>query len=74
MMDASSLEQMNYPLVLKQPDSAFSLGITKVENKEEAKSALENLFKASDMVVGEFLYSEFDWRIGLIDNTSHFCL
>lgn len=70
MVDKSALDQMQYPLVLKQPDSAFSLGITKVDNKQEAISALDHLFKTSDMVVGqEFLYSEFDWRIGLIDNT-----
>lgn len=68
-----SLENMNYPLVLKQPDSAFSLGIAKVENKEEAYVALSYLFKKSDMIVcQEFLYSEFDWRIGVLDNAPIF--
>ncbi len=63
------LDSLQFPLVLKQPDSAFSLGITKVENKEEALMALNDLFKKSDMVVcQEFLYSEYDWRIGLLDN------
>lgn len=63
------LDEINYPTVLKQPDSAFSLGITKVENKEEAIDALNNLFKKSDMVISqEFLYSDFDWRIGVLDN------
>ena len=67
------LDEMNYPLVLKQPDSAFSLGVTKVEDKEEALFALIDLFKKTDMVVcQEFLYSEFDWRIGIIDNTPLF--
>jgi glutathione synthase/RimK-type ligase-like ATP-grasp enzyme/ribosomal protein S18 acetylase RimI-like enzyme len=69
IFDKKSFDDMNFPLVLKQPDSAFSLGITKVENKEEALSALIGLFKKSDMVVcQEFLYSEFDWRIGILDN------
>ncbi len=63
------LDELKFPLVLKQPDSAFSLGITKVNNKEEALIALNNLFNKSDMVIcQEFLYSEFDWRIGLLDN------
>ncbi len=67
--DIKVLNDMNYPLVLKQPDSAFSLGITKVENKEEALVAMNNLFKKSDMIVcQEFMYSEFDWRIGVLDN------
>ncbi len=63
------LETMSFPLVLKQPDSAFSLGVFKVENEEDAMKALDKLFKRSDMVVcQEFLYSEFDWRIGILDN------
>jgi glutathione synthase/RimK-type ligase-like ATP-grasp enzyme/ribosomal protein S18 acetylase RimI-like enzyme len=68
-----SLDQLSFPLVLKQPDSSFSLGITKVENKDEALEQLLLLFKKSDMVIGqEFLYSEFDWRIGVMDNQALF--
>jgi len=63
------LDEVNYPVVLKQPDSAFSLGVFKVHDPEEAMNALDQLFKKSDMVVcQEFLYSEFDWRIGILDN------
>lgn len=63
------LDEIAYPLVIKQPDSAFSLGVTKVESKTEALNALNNLFKKSDMVIcQEYLYSEFDWRIGVLDN------
>lgn len=69
IFEKEDLEGMNFPLVLKQPDSAFSLGITKVENKDEAVDAINQLFKKSDMIVcQEFLYSEFDWRIGVLDN------
>jgi len=69
----NDLNSMSFPLVLKQPDSAFSLGITKVENTEQAIVALQTLFKESDMIVcQEFLYSDFDWRIGIIDNTPIF--
>ena len=63
------LSELNYPVVLKQPDSAFSLGVFKVSTEEEALHILEMLFKKSDMVVcQEFLYSEYDWRIGILDN------
>jgi len=69
LFDQSVLNEMCYPLVLKQPDSAFSLGVIKVENKDEALIALNQLFKKSDMVVcQQFLYSEYDWRIGVLDN------
>nr|WP_321405601.1 GNAT family N-acetyltransferase [uncultured Carboxylicivirga sp.] len=69
LFDESMLDKLTFPLVLKQPDSAFSLGVTKVEDKKEAMTALQSLFKKSDMVVcQQFLYSEFDWRIGVLDN------
>jgi glutathione synthase/RimK-type ligase-like ATP-grasp enzyme/ribosomal protein S18 acetylase RimI-like enzyme len=67
------LQELNYPLVIKQPDSAFSIGIKKVENPEEAFTVLTELFKKTDMVIcQEFLYSDFDWRIGILDNAPLF--
>jgi glutathione synthase/RimK-type ligase-like ATP-grasp enzyme len=57
-----------YPVILKQPDSAFSLGVHKVENETELSLALKKLFKSSDLVIAqEFTPSEFDWRIGILD-------
>ncbi len=59
---------LNFPLVLKQPDSAFSLGVEKVNNREELNTSLKRLFRLSDLVIAqEFLPSEFDWRIGILD-------
>lgn len=69
MFNERILDEFNYPMILKQPDSAFSLGVIKVNNKTEAKQKLASLFKKTDMVVcQEFLYSEYDWRIGILDN------
>ena len=69
LFDKKQLSSISFPLVLKQPDSAFSLGVVKVESKEEAQRELKRLFKISDMIIGQaFLYSEFDWRIGVLDN------
>ena len=65
----AELDSLKYPVILKQPDSAFSMGVMKVLNKEELKAKLEDLFKKSDLVIGQaFLPSEFDWRIGVLDN------
>jgi glutathione synthase/RimK-type ligase-like ATP-grasp enzyme/ribosomal protein S18 acetylase RimI-like enzyme len=65
----SELDKMDFPLVLKQPDSAFSLGVTKAENKQQALDAINHLFKTSDMLICQkYLYSEYDWRIGVLDN------
>jgi glutathione synthase/RimK-type ligase-like ATP-grasp enzyme/ribosomal protein S18 acetylase RimI-like enzyme len=69
LFDDKLLDELPYPMVLKQPDSAFSMGVIKVDSKEEAQHELRLLFKKSDMVISqEFLYSEFDWRIGILDN------
>ncbi len=59
---------LKFPLVLKQPDSAFSLGVEKVDNHEQLDEALKKLFKGSDLIIAqEFMPSEFDWRIGILD-------
>ena len=69
MFNDRTLDDIKYPAVLKQPDSAFSLGVIKVDDKKEAIRELASLFKKTDMVIcQEFLYSEFDWRIGILDN------
>jgi glutathione synthase/RimK-type ligase-like ATP-grasp enzyme/ribosomal protein S18 acetylase RimI-like enzyme len=61
---------IGFPMVLKQPDSAFSMGVVKVTNHEELESALKKLFNISDLIVAqEFLFSEYDWRIGILDQT-----
>lgn len=65
---APFLKELPFPVVLKQPDSAFSLGVTKVKNYDELKISLDNLFKKSDLVIAqEFLPSDYDWRIGILD-------
>ena len=62
-------ENKKYPLILKQPDGAFSLGVTKVNDEQELEKSLERLFKKSDLVIAqEFMPSDYDWRIGVLDN------
>jgi len=57
-----------FPLVVKQPDSAFSLGVEKVNDHKELNTKLCKLFKQSDLIViQEYMPSEFDWRIGVLD-------
>lgn len=64
---------LKFPVVLKQPDSSFSLGVTKVENQEQLNTSLTRLFKISDLIVAqEFIPSEYDWRIGVLDGAPLF--
>jgi len=61
-------ESLGFPCVLKKPDSAFSLGVVKADDQQELTEKLAHLLEESDLVVAqEFLPSEFDWRIGIID-------
>jgi len=69
----AKINGVKFPLVLKQPDSAFSHGVVKVENKEELEKATKQLFKKSDLIiVQQYLYSDFDWRIGVLDQSPLF--
>ncbi len=56
------------PCVLKEPDSSFSQGVSKVNDQAELEAALVQLFEKSDLVIAqEFLPTEFDWRVGVLD-------
>jgi glutathione synthase/RimK-type ligase-like ATP-grasp enzyme len=59
---------LGFPLVLKIPDGSFSRGIVKVATPEELKAAVEDLFQHTALVLAqEFMFTEFDWRIGVLD-------
>ncbi|MFA5689565.1 MAG: RimK family protein [Kiritimatiellales bacterium] len=62
------LPGVTLPCVLKQPDSAFSKGVTKANDEIEFRQKLEMLFEKSDLIIAqEFMQSEFDWRVGILD-------
>ena len=56
------------PCVLKQPDSSFSVGVVKVESAEELHAKVNGLLDKSELIIAqEYLPSEFDWRVGILD-------
>ena len=60
--------ELGFPCVLKKPDSAFSLGVMKADTPAELDEQLKRLLADSDLVVAqEFLPTQFDWRIGILD-------
>jgi glutathione synthase/RimK-type ligase-like ATP-grasp enzyme len=65
------LEQaFGYPMVVKIPDGAFSKGVEKARDRAELQEICKRLFQHSTLLlVQEFLYTDFDWRIGVLDNT-----
>lgn len=65
---ASLAEELGFPLVLKKPDSSFSQGVVKVESRQMLEERLEEFFDSSELLVAqEFLPTDFDWRIGILD-------
>ncbi len=71
---ASILErEFRYPIVLKMPDGSFSLGVYKAENREQLIEIAQKLFRESELILAqEYLYTEFDWRIGILNRTPIF--
>jgi glutathione synthase/RimK-type ligase-like ATP-grasp enzyme len=64
-----AVQKLGLPLVLKIPDGSFSRGVTRVETFEQFKVAVNDLFKRSSLLLAqEFLYTSFDWRIGILNN------
>lgn len=58
----------SYPIVLKMPEGSFSKGVYKVANRAELKEKIEELLKDTALVlVQEYLYTDFDWRIGVLN-------
>jgi glutathione synthase/RimK-type ligase-like ATP-grasp enzyme len=71
--DSRSLQKLvddiGFPMVLKIPDGSFSRGIIKVSNLQELEAGVKSLLKNSALIIAqEFLYTQYDWRIGVLNN------
>lgn len=69
----SVADQLSFPCVLKRPDSAFSKGVVKASDASELTLRLNEFFEDSELVIAqEFMRTDFDWRIGIIDQRAIF--
>ncbi len=60
--------RLGAPFILKIPDGSFSVGMHKVADRDELRTALDEMFGHSSVVLAqEFTPTEFDWRIGILD-------
>lgn len=61
-------ELLGLPVVLKIPDGSFSRGISKVQTPAQLRDDAERLFQHTALLIAqEYLYTEYDWRIGVLD-------
>jgi len=62
------IPELGLPCILKQPDSSFSQGVLKANTPEELGMMVEMLLEKSDLVIAQqFMPTEYDWRIGIMD-------
>ncbi|GAB4193432.1 MAG: RimK family protein [Phycisphaeraceae bacterium] len=62
------VDKIGYPFILKQPDSSFSAGVLKIEDQASLDVELPRMLEASELLIAqEFVPTEFDWRIGVLD-------
>lgn len=58
----------NYPVVLKMPEGSFSKGVFKRQNRSELALCLKEMLQDTALVlIQEYLYTAFDWRIGVLN-------
>jgi glutathione synthase/RimK-type ligase-like ATP-grasp enzyme len=56
-----------YPVVLKVPDGSFSRNVKKAENWTQFQEIAQAMFKESEIILAqEFMYTDFDWRVGIL--------
>jgi glutathione synthase/RimK-type ligase-like ATP-grasp enzyme len=66
-------EDMGFPLILKQPDSSYSLGVIKIEDRAQLERETPAMLEDSELLIAqEFLPTEFDWRIGVLDGKAFY--
>lgn len=60
--------EIGYPMVMKIPDGAFSRGVSRVADTQQFHETAQALLTQSALIlVQEYMYTEFDWRIGVLN-------
>lgn len=64
---------IEFPCVIKQPDSSFSRGVVRVDSAADFVRRAEELFEDTELLlVQEFVPTEYDWRIGVLGGEALF--
>lgn len=64
-----AVNEISFPMIIKIPDGAFSKGVYKIESYEKLITVTEELFKKTALLlIQEYFYTDFDWRIGILND------
>lgn len=67
-MVSELVEQFGTPVVLKAPNSSFSMYVEKADTVDEFLSIAKRFLRRADrIVVQKFVKSSFDWRVGILN-------
>ncbi len=65
---SAAQREIGFPMVLKVPDGSFSRGVVKADDEQQMLEMAAKLFEESELILAqEFLYTEFDWRVGILN-------
>ncbi len=60
--------EFSFPVILKIPDGSFSRGVVKVEDRAGLRAGAADLMRKSELIIAqEFMYTDFDWRVGVLN-------
>jgi glutathione synthase/RimK-type ligase-like ATP-grasp enzyme len=66
-------EKLGFPFIIKIPDGSFSKGVFKVKTQEDYEKYQEEIFKKTALIlIQEYFYTDFDWRIGVLNGKALF--
>ena len=64
----TAAEQLGFPCILKLPDSSFSQGVVRADDRDAFVEQARRFLDDSDLLIAqEFLPTDFDWRVGVLD-------
>jgi glutathione synthase/RimK-type ligase-like ATP-grasp enzyme len=60
--------ERRFPLIVKIPDGSFSIGVERAMDGNELQQIADRMLKRSAIILlQDFIETEFDWRIGVLD-------
>jgi glutathione synthase/RimK-type ligase-like ATP-grasp enzyme len=60
-------DRFDQPVVLKIPDGSFSQGVKRATSGDEFTGIARDMLRQSEIIlVQEFMYTPFDWRVGIL--------
>lgn len=72
VLDKSGVErtasEFGFPCILKIPDGAFSKGVVRIGDRESFVAHAKRMLEDSELIlVQEYVPTDFDWRIGVLN-------